>query len=231
MSVVYLSRLYELNARFLLSDTNHIVNSSKMELEQIWDSLLLAFWWRLMHLRTVTGLKAGTLIWPICFTSRLGPRVCVCVCFPAVSVCLSHSWMQTWTAAWFFPKLNCLCGFCIMVNHPQASDLLTMIPVWISVIRDRMGSWPWQPRPFPEIPLRLFPVPSLSLSRHLSRIPLSRVRILCGVILHVTLMQAGPWINLRGLTLSLHSDTELSYCRGSLQAKVEAADQGSSPAG
>lgn len=27
------------------------------------------------------------------------------------------------------------------------------------------------------------------------------------------------------------SDTELSYCQGSLQAKVEAADQGRSPAG
>ena len=41
MSVVYLSRLYELNARFRLSDTNHIVNPSKTELEQIWDSPLL----------------------------------------------------------------------------------------------------------------------------------------------------------------------------------------------
>lgn len=48
---------------------------------------------------------------------------------------------------------------------------------------------------------------------------------------HVMLMLVGPQINFQNLTLSQHSDKEFSYCRGSLQAKVEGADQGSSPAG
>lgn len=52
------------------SDSMHVVNSSKTEQTaraghhlQLWESLLLSSvpcWWRLMHLRTVTGLKRDT---------------------------------------------------------------------------------------------------------------------------------------------------------------------------
>lgn len=187
-----------------------------------------------------------------CFTSRIGPKVCVCACFPAGSV--FPCWIWTWTAAtfFFFPKPKCLCGFCI--SHPHAPDLLTMSPAGLSVIRPK-DRWSHildnqSPRPFPQLLwdswFLLGSCFSCSITLPISPSParISRVHILRGVKqMHWNTRSGVIFSRARDVNASgtvhqspqhdlvSHSDTELSYCRGSLQAKVEAADQGSSPAG
>lgn len=141
----------------------HIVNSSKTEQTagagdhlQICYSLLLRAVCRPCHTNEdwficVSWLGWNRmLIWLICFTSRLGPKVCVCACFPAVSLSVSHTvGYRLGLLRLFFPKPNRLCGFSIRISHPQVSDLLTMSPVKVSVMpnRDRIRLWPLHPEP------------------------------------------------------------------------------------
>lgn len=119
------------------SDTKHIVNSSKTEQTagagdrlQTCHSLSILlmsvpYWWRLIYLRTVTGLKRDTDLADLLYIGAQSRSLCLCML--SCCVCLSPSLTvgDRFGPLQLFPKLNCLCGLCIIVSHPQASDLLT----------------------------------------------------------------------------------------------------------
>lgn len=109
-----------------------------------------AVWWRLMYLRTVTGLKRDADLADLLYIEARSKSVCLCMLSCCVCLSLSLTQLDTYHGPlWLFPKPNSLCGFCIIVNHPLASALLTMSPTRLSVTRtkDRLGSWPWHPEP------------------------------------------------------------------------------------
>lgn len=85
----------------------------------------------------VTGLKQDADLTDLLYIKARSKSVCLCMLSCCVSLCLSHSWIQTWTPPTFFPKPNRLCGFSIRISHPQVSDLLTMSPVKVSVMPNR----------------------------------------------------------------------------------------------
>lgn len=121
-----------------------------------------------------------------------------------------------------FPKPKCLCGLSIIIGHLQFSDLVTTRPLRFNGIctNDRKGvmtltsrtkEYNQSPRVFPEFLLFL---------------P-------CSITHPILPSQAWILLPIRWseTDTSKHTDTNLSYCQGSLQAKAEAADQGNSPAG
>lgn len=123
-----------------LSDTNHIVNSSKTEQTtgarhhlQIWDSLFLAsvpHWWRLMHLRTVTGLKRDADLADLLYIKARSKILCRCM---LSCLCLSFSLSLTQLDA----DLDCC-------NYFSQSKL----PLWLlHYCQSPTGFWPTDHEP------------------------------------------------------------------------------------
>lgn len=128
----------------------HIVNSSKTEQTtgagdhlQICYSLLLRAVCRPCHTNEDWFICVSWLGWNrmlirlICFTSRLGPKVCVCACFPAVSLSVSHTvGYRLGLLRLFFP-----------IQTAFVASLLE------SVTHRFLTCWPWAPSRYPSCPI------------------------------------------------------------------------------